>query len=150
MNVKNSLLLLLASSIFITISCSKNNITTQNSIVGNWKITGYFTKDLAGKETDQFSKLIAFSSCFKDVIFIFKEDGTLTSSKPTNCNTDNTFNFVFKDFPGIKEEGRYAIKNNKLTIVNADGNTSTIDISLTKNEMTWDNISYTRFVFTKQ
>lgn len=131
-----------------SLNCSKDS-SVEVQIVGNWKITGYFSKDLNGKETDQFAKLQTWSSCFKDIAFIFKSDGTLTSSKPTNCETDFSFNFVFDDFPGIKKEGKYTLKNNVLAITNFDGNTSTINISLNKNEMVW-NISSSRFILTKQ
>jgi hypothetical protein len=139
---------LIALLLLLVINCSKDS-SVNSQIVGNWKFTNIYVKEGTKPETDQFLTLASALPCVKEIVFIFKKNGDVTSTSPADCQS------TANNIVGSTGTSKYELKDNKLIIT--DKNPLTFDITFSGKTMTWKLATVngtvtttTRFVFAQQ
>ncbi len=128
------------------INCSKDS-SPSAQIVGSWKFTNIYVKEGAKAESDQLPSLVGLLPCVKEIVFIFKKNGDLSATSPTECQS------VVNNIAG--SSGKYEVKDDKLIITGT--NSITFGITFSGKSMTWKSSTVsgtttttTRFVLIKQ
>ncbi len=150
-NLRKKIMFFVLLSLSMTVmNCSKDDAPT-SQIVGSWKITNIFVKEGTKAEADQFPALVKLLPCFKDIVFIFKNNGDLTATVPQECKNDAS------GLPGTDGAAKFEVKDGKLTITDPDNSQTIATVTFSGKQMTWlmsettsGVVITTRFVFTKQ
>jgi hypothetical protein len=144
---KSALYMLLFAMSISLFSCSKSDSSTAtpaNSVVGNWKITGYFIKTGTAAEVDYTSVLFTSSACIKDLVISFSSSGKVTGSSSSKaCDTSGL---------GVDSNSTYTVTGTQITLIDAAGAKDTYNLSFSGNTMSWsqtDSGITSRIVFTK-
>lgn len=84
---------------FLLLSCSKENDTLENEIIGEWKLFEVMIIDFQSNPTIDYSD--------KNIIYTFKSDGTMIVSGGQNPGYSNgEYEYIFEeDFLGELPEG---------------------------------------------
>ena len=136
--LRRSVSMFLLSLLIISFTnCKKDkDISPENEIIGEWKLTRFYTKVEGEAEATQ-----TLTSCQKSTVYTFNEDGEITAAYKSGCDDDHNI------FGG---ESSYFVDDNTVTL---DDDT-TFDLSFSGDTMTWEFVDddgfVIRLVFTKK
>lgn len=126
-------------------NCGGDSGTTvaPNSIEGNWKIAaiklnpGIDVSPL-GKVTDLLTAygLLRTTTCLTDVTFMFKSDGTVTSTNPISCK-DNIAEIKQQTGIDLAGANKWSLAGDQLTVTASDNTKLTATSTVTSGAMVW-------------
>lgn len=118
-------------------NCKKDkDISPENEIIGDWKLTEVYYKDKGEEEVGE-----TLTSCMKSVVYTFNDDEEIRATYKNGCSDEDNF---------FNEDAVYFVDDNTVTL---DGYI-TFDLSFSGNKMTWELIDDDgfgiRMVFTRK